>query len=134
MEYRPYKPYLTAVEKRERDVKVLKYINWYWERYGFPPGYRSIAKALGISSSSTIHGIISRLERQKRIVRDPVHNQIRVVNNGDRETCFHDWRVRTIANSLIQIVCADCEHRTEVEYAPTPETPLKNLLKYTGGV
>jgi len=133
-QWQPPRTPLTYEEIRERDDKVVRYINWYWEKYGFPPSYASIGKAIEVSSKSTVHAIISRLERQRRIARDPLTRQIKIVNNGDRRTCIHDWRVRKIENGFIQIVCADCEFVTEVEYAPTPETPLKDLLKYMGGV
>lgn len=126
--------HLTYEEIRERDNKVIRYINWYWERFGFPPSYASIGKAIEVNSKSTVHGIISRLERQRRIARDPLTRQIRIVNNGDRANCIHDWRVRKIGEGVITVICADCEFVTEAEYAPTPETPLKDLLKYTGGV
>jgi len=124
--------------RTDEDVKfykaeLLKYVSWYWERYGFAPSYRSIAKAIGVQSTSTIFGYINSLERNGRIVRNPVNNQIRVVNNGKQEGCAHDWRVRKITNPL-KLICADCEFVTEVEYNPTEDTNLKDLLKYTGKV
>lgn len=134
MEYRPYKPHLTPLEMRERDDKVVRYIRWYWQKFGFPPSYASIGKAIDVSSKATVYSIISRLERQGLIVREPINRRIRVVNNGDRETCDHDWRVRKIGKGVVTIICADCEFVTEAEYDPTPDTPLKDLLKYTGGV
>src|SRR5690625_4971917 len=38
---------------------------------GYPPSVREIAKAVGLASSSTVHGHLSRLESKGYIRRDP---------------------------------------------------------------
>jgi len=126
--------YLTPEESHNRDEKVVQYIIWYWEKYGFPPSIRSIGKAVGIPGPATTHEVINRLVRQKRIVRDPVNHKIRIVNNGKKETCVHDWRVKKIVKGIAKLICADCRHTTEAEYAPDEDTPLKDLLKYPGKI
>jgi SOS-response transcriptional repressor LexA len=123
----------TSAEYAQRNKRVLKYIGWYWERYGFSPSYRSIGKAIGVASTSTVYGIIKHLEQNGHIQRNPVNHTIRLLNTGDPETCRHDWRVRKVANPL-KIECADCGRKTEVEYDPPKDCPLTDLLKYTGKV
>ena len=119
----------TRQEYEDTSKKLLKYVDWYWDRYGFGPSYRSIGKAIGISGTASVHKLVQHLLRRGYLVRNPVNHSIRVVNTGDPETCRHDWRVRKISNPL-KVVCADCLFTTEVEYAPAKDCDPKELLKY----
>jgi len=119
----------TREEYQNTSEQLLKYVDWYWERYGFAPSYRSIGKAIGVRSTSSVHRLVQHLLRQGRLAQNPVNHSIRVVNTGNPDTCRHDWRVRRISNPL-KLVCADCRFTTEVEYAPEKDCDPGELLKY----
>ncbi len=54
----------------ERDERVLEYILKCIRENGYSPSVRDIQFSLGIKSTSTVHGSISRLEKQGRIRRE----------------------------------------------------------------
>ncbi|HEY8347313.1 MAG TPA: transcriptional repressor LexA [Symbiobacteriaceae bacterium] len=55
----------------ERQRQVLQFIKDEIRRKGYPPSVREIGEAIGLSSSSTVHGHIARLEQKGYIRRDP---------------------------------------------------------------
>ena len=54
-----------------RQQMILDYIKNEVHTKGYPPSVREIAKAVGLASSSTVHGHVSRLESKGYIRRDP---------------------------------------------------------------
>ncbi|MDN6042978.1 MAG: transcriptional repressor LexA, partial [Lactobacillus sp.] len=58
---------LTSDKKR---IAVLRYIYETVEKRGFPPTVREICTAVGLSSTSTVHGHIARLERRGWLIKD----------------------------------------------------------------
>lgn len=50
---------------------ILDYIKDEVTKKGYPPSVREIAEAVGLASSSTVHGHLSRLESKGFIRRDP---------------------------------------------------------------
>jgi len=60
------------VEKlSKRQQMILDFIKSEVEVKGYPPSVREIAKAVGLASSSTVHGHLERLEKKGYIRRDP---------------------------------------------------------------
>ena len=53
-----------------RQEKILKFIRRFTHEHGFPPTYREIGKAVGISSTSVVNYNLDVLERKKHIRRD----------------------------------------------------------------
>ncbi|SEP60194.1 transcriptional repressor LexA [Piscibacillus halophilus] len=54
---------------------------------GYPPSVREIAEAVGLASSSTVHGHLSRLEEKGYIRRDPTKPRaIEIVYNDENAT------------------------------------------------
>lgn len=51
--------------------KVYEYILDFVRRKGYPPSVREIGEALGLTSSSTVHGHLTRLAEKGYIYRDP---------------------------------------------------------------
>lgn len=51
--------------------KILKYIKSEIEIKGYPPTIREIGVAVGLSSSSTVHSHLERMEKKGLIRRDP---------------------------------------------------------------
>jgi len=55
----------------ERQRQILQFIKDEIRSKGYPPSVREIGEAIGLSSSSTVHGHMSRLEEKGFIRRDP---------------------------------------------------------------
>jgi repressor LexA len=60
---------MTKLSKRQQDI--LGYIKEEVRKKGYPPSVREIGEAVGLASSSTVHGHLSRLETMGLIRRDP---------------------------------------------------------------
>ena len=60
---------MTKLSKRQ--VAILDFIKHEVQTKGYPPSVREIAEAVGLASSSTVHGHLSRLEGKGYIRRDP---------------------------------------------------------------
>lgn len=50
---------------------IYDYIIEFQEGHGYPPSVREICKGVGLSSTSTVHGHLTRLERKGYLTRDP---------------------------------------------------------------
>jgi len=55
----------------KRQAEILAYIKDEVKIKGYPPSVREIAEAVGLASSSTVHGHLERLEQKGFIRRDP---------------------------------------------------------------
>ncbi|HHY73377.1 MAG TPA: transcriptional repressor LexA [Bacillus bacterium] len=60
---------MTKISKRQQDI--LDFIKQQVSNKGYPPSVREIGEAVGLASSSTVHGHLSRLEKKGYIRRDP---------------------------------------------------------------
>ncbi|UCZ51632.1 transcriptional repressor LexA [Bacillus shivajii] len=60
---------MTKLSKRQQDI--LAFIKDKVKEKGYPPSVREIGEAVGLASSSTVHGHLSRLEKKGYIRRDP---------------------------------------------------------------
>lgn len=54
-----------------RQKSILNFIQQCVQKKGYPPSVREIGEAVGLASSSTVHGHLSRLEQKGYIRRDP---------------------------------------------------------------
>ncbi len=60
------------MEKLSAPQKMIyEYIKQHQEERGYPPSVREICQAVGLKSTSTVHGHLERLERKGLIRRDP---------------------------------------------------------------
>lgn len=55
----------------ERQQQILEFIKSEVETKGYPPSVREIGDAVGLQSSSTVHGHLRKLEELEYIRRDP---------------------------------------------------------------
>ncbi|MEI3604838.1 transcriptional repressor LexA [Pseudogracilibacillus sp. SE30717A] len=55
----------------KRQQMIFDFIKSEVEMKGYPPSVREIAKAVGLASSSTVHGHLERIENKGYIRRDP---------------------------------------------------------------
>ncbi|MCP8969097.1 transcriptional repressor LexA [Ectobacillus ponti] len=60
---------MEKLTKRQQDI--LSFIKQKVQEKGYPPSVREIGEAVGLASSSTVHGHLSRLEEKGYIRRDP---------------------------------------------------------------
>ncbi|MBF7018786.1 transcriptional repressor LexA [Staphylococcus sp. 18_1_E_LY] len=58
-------------ELTKRQTEIFDYIKQIVQSKGYPPSVREIGEAVGLASSSTVHGHLSRLEEKGYIRRDP---------------------------------------------------------------
>lgn len=72
-----------ASEKRQ--LAVLQYIYDCVEERGYPPTVREIGKVVNLSSTSTVHGHLSKLEKKGLIKRDPTKPRAIEVTDQGRE-------------------------------------------------
>ena len=55
----------------DSQLRILNYIKKEILDKGYPPSVREICDAVGLSSTSTVHGHLNRLEKNGKIRRDP---------------------------------------------------------------
>src|SRR5256714_5433610 len=55
--------------KRQREI--FEFIKKYSAQHGYPPTVRDIGKAIGLTSSSTVHAHLANLEKLGLLRRDP---------------------------------------------------------------
>lgn len=65
-----------------RQINILKYIKEEIRRKGYPPSVREIGEAVGLSSSSTVHGHLATLEHKGYIRRDPTKPRAIEITDG----------------------------------------------------
>jgi repressor LexA len=68
----------------KRQQEIFDYIKTYSARYGYPPTVRDIGKAVGLTSSSTVHAHLANLEKLGMLRRDP--SKPRAIELLDRAT------------------------------------------------
>ena len=56
---------------KDKQLEIYNFLKTYTENKGYPPSVREICEAVGLSSTSTVHGHLKRLERKGLIKRDP---------------------------------------------------------------
>src|SRR2546423_10214846 len=55
----------------KRQQEIFDFIKSYSARHGYPPTVRDIGKAIGLTSSSTVHAHLANLEKLGLLRRDP---------------------------------------------------------------
>ncbi|MDX6632023.1 MAG: repressor LexA [Solirubrobacterales bacterium] len=55
----------------KRQKEIFEFIRSYAGKFGYPPTVREIGKAVGLSSSSTVHAHLANLEKLGLLRRDP---------------------------------------------------------------
>jgi len=60
-----------AKDISEKQLKILDFLKQETMEKGYPPSVREICEAVGLKSTSTVHGHLERLEKRGLIRRDP---------------------------------------------------------------
>lgn len=55
----------------DKQLRILEFIKGELHKKGYPPSVREICVAMGLKSTSTVHGHLEKLERHGYIRRDP---------------------------------------------------------------
>jgi len=93
----------------DKQLNILKYIQSEVQKKGYPPSVREIGAAVGLKSTSTVHGHLSRLEAKGYIRRDPTKPRaIEVLLPGEE---FGDGDISTNVTSLD-------DHRQSISMVP----------------
>jgi len=66
---------MTNREMSDKQKRVYEYLKEFIEANGYPPSVREIGAAVGLRSTSTVHGYLQRLEKRGLIRRDPSRNR-----------------------------------------------------------
>lgn len=75
---------MTKVSKRQETI--LAFIKEEVKSKGYPPSVREIGEAVGLASSSTVHGHLARLESKGLIRRDPTKPRaIEILDTSDND-------------------------------------------------
>ncbi|NIK10949.1 transcriptional repressor LexA [Alkalibacillus sp. S2W] len=75
---------MTKLSKRQK--QIYEFISEEVRAKGYPPSVREIAEAVGLASSSTVHGHLSRLEEKGYIRRDPTKPRAIEITHEDQQT------------------------------------------------
>ncbi|WP_027717792.1 transcriptional repressor LexA [Desulfovirgula thermocuniculi] len=73
------------MELTRREAQILEYIKEHLNEKGYPPTVREIGRAVGLSSTSTVHSYLRRLEQKGYLRRDPTLPRALVVAEGAEE-------------------------------------------------
>lgn len=112
---------MTKLSKRQQDI--LAYIKDEVKKKGYPPSVREIGEAVGLASSSTVHGHLARLESKGLIRRDPT--KPRAIEILENETDMPTPKYSVINVPVVGRVTAG-QPITAIEnveeYFPLPDT------------
>jgi repressor LexA len=72
------------VELSTRQREILEFVNTHVDEHGYPPTVREIGQAVGLTSPSTVHAHLARLETAGLIRRDPTKPRALEVIEGGR--------------------------------------------------
>ena len=111
---------LTKVSKRQE--AILAFIKEEVRSKGYPPSVREIGEAVGLASSSTVHGHLARLESKGLIRRDPTKPRaIEVLDHDDapisKQDVIHVPLIGKVTAGLPISAIENIE-----EYFPLPNT------------
>jgi len=71
----------------KREKSILKYIAKQIEKNNYPPSVREIGKAVGLSSTATVHGYLAKLEEKGYVRKENQKGRtLRLLKNEDGET------------------------------------------------
>ncbi|GIO26242.1 transcriptional repressor LexA [Ornithinibacillus bavariensis] len=121
---------MTKMSKRQQ--AILDYIKDQVRLKGYPPSVREIAEAVGLASSSTVHGHLSRLESKGYIRRDPTKPRaIEILDLEEESTIPKDEaRYAPVIGKVTAGIPITAVENIE-EYVPIPSStagPDENLF------
>ncbi|WP_270764142.1 transcriptional repressor LexA [Weissella confusa] len=118
-------------EKESNQIAILRFVYEKQLEKGYPPTVREIGEGVGLSSSSTVHGHLSRLEKKGFIHKDPDKPRaIDVTPEGIKALGLHE------PNKTMMPIMDENEPLTSdeplsnhiVDYFPVPD----DLIRFEG--
>ncbi|MFJ7826181.1 SOS-response transcriptional repressor, LexA [Psychrobacillus sp. OK028] len=111
---------MKKASKRQEDI--LAFIKEEVRKKGYPPSVREIGEAVGLASSSTVHGHLARLESKGLIRRDPTKPRaIEILDSlgsmAEKQNVVHVPLVGKVTAGLPITAIENIE-----EFFPLPET------------
>jgi repressor LexA len=79
-----FDPRSQSVELTDRQREILEFVNAHVDEHGYPPTVREIGQAVGLTSPSTVHAHLARLEGAGLIRRDATKPRALEVIDGGR--------------------------------------------------
>src|SRR3954471_4230300 len=73
-----------TVELSSRQHEILEFVNRHVDEHGYPPTVREIGQAVGLTSPSTVHAHLEKLEKAGLIRRDATKPRALEVIEGGR--------------------------------------------------
>jgi repressor LexA len=71
------------VDLTDRQREIIEFVNTHVEKHGYPPTVREIGQAVGLTSPSTVHAHLAKLETAGHIRRDPTKPRaLEVIEGG----------------------------------------------------
>jgi repressor LexA len=116
---------MTKLSKRQQEI--LAYIKDEVKKRGYPPSVREIGEAVGLASSSTVHGHLSRLEKKGLIRRDPTKPRaIEILDETSNDTIIRTTSVNVPVIGKVTAGEPISAIENVEEYLPLPETLVGN--------
>lgn len=113
--------YVKMSKLSNRQQTILEFIKNEVREKGYPPSVREIGEAVGLASSSTVHGHLDRLEKKGLIRRDPTKPRaIEILNQTQDEVPFpvHIAKVPVVGRVTAGVPITATENIEE--YFPLP--------------
>ncbi|MFD2168590.1 transcriptional repressor LexA [Tumebacillus lipolyticus] len=106
------------IKLSKRQQEIMEFIKREVKDKGYPPSVREIGEAVGLASSSTVHGHLARLEQKGLIRRDPTKPRAIEVLDLDQSTDSR-FEYSTVMAPIVGRVTAG-----------TPITAIENVEDY----
>lgn len=109
-------------ELTKRQSEIYEYIKSVVHTKGYPPSVREIGEAVGLASSSTVHGHLSRLESKGYIRRDPTKPRaIEIVSDQLEEVAEVEGTIHVPVIGKVTAGVPITAVENVEEYFPLPE-------------
>ncbi|TDM04168.1 transcriptional repressor LexA [Macrococcus carouselicus] len=107
-------------ELTKRQQEIYEYLQHIVSTKGYPPSVREIGEAVGLASSSTVHGHLSRLEEKGYIKRDPTKPRaIEIVSSTPASTLLEETIMVPVIGKVTAGLPITAVENVE-EYFPLP--------------
>lgn len=82
---------------------ILDFLDKEIREKGYPPSVREICQAVGLKSTSTVHGYLERLEKKGLIKKDATKPRALKVLNGENEIRNSSQEIQTCYKELVDV-------------------------------
>lgn len=73
-------------EVSDKQSEIYEFLKTFTDNKGYPPSVREICEAVGLRSTSSVHGHLKRLESKGLIKRDPTKPRaLEIIDHSSRK-------------------------------------------------